>query len=233
MAEAPDAPQRPTLRNKTLPFGPESDTAGCLRSYLPAAAAGLKPAERGPGGGLTATYCTQLCKRVRAKMQHLPHEMLTFMIRMGLLGSLGSLLQLLGGLLGASWVPRGGLWGPLGILLGASWGPLLGAILGPLGVSWEPLGAVLEASEALLGPSWKASIKKGGSPISPAPREPLKSPLGALLGRSWSALGRSWGRLGALLGPSWGPLGQYWSHLEASDGHRKRKGEKAENIEYL
>ena len=28
MAEAPIAPQRPTLRNKTLPFGPESDTAG-------------------------------------------------------------------------------------------------------------------------------------------------------------------------------------------------------------
>eukprot|EP00959_Pyramimonas_sp_CCMP1952_P065283 1362863-Pyramimonas_sp.AAC.1 len=44
--------------------------------------------------------------------------------------------------------------------------------------------------------------KKGGSLISLALREPLKSPLGALLGRSWSALDRSWGRLGALLSPS-------------------------------
>ena len=33
----------------------ESDTAGRLKP-----AAGFKPAERGPGGGLTATYCTQL-----------------------------------------------------------------------------------------------------------------------------------------------------------------------------
>ena len=63
------------------------------------------------------------------------------------------------------------------------------------------------------------------------PGEPLKSPLGALLGRSWSALGRSWGRLGALLGPSWGPVGPSWSHLEASRADRTRKGEDAKNIE--
>ena len=37
---------------------PESDSASCLWSYLPPAAAGLKPAERGPGGVLTETYCT-------------------------------------------------------------------------------------------------------------------------------------------------------------------------------
>ena len=31
-----------------------------LRSYLPQACRRIQPAERGPGGGLTATYCTQL-----------------------------------------------------------------------------------------------------------------------------------------------------------------------------
>ena len=44
------------------------------------------------------------------------------------------------GLLGAFWVPRGSLLGPLGGILGGSWRPL--------GASWAPPGA-------LLGPSWE------------------------------------------------------------------------------
>ena len=51
------------------------------------------------------------------------------------------------GLLGPSWVPRGSLLGLLGGLLGASWG--IGGLLGPPG--------------HLLGPSWRRSIKGGGS----------------------------------------------------------------------
>ena len=74
---------------------------------------------------------------------------------------------------------------------------------------------------------------KGGLLISLAPLECLESPLGLLLRRSWSALGRSWGRLGALLGLSWGPHGPSWSCLEASEGHRKRKGETSQNIDFL
>ena len=48
------------------------------------------------------------------------------------------------GLLGASWMPRGSVLGPLGGLLGASSGPLvslLGRIGGLLGASWGLLGA--------------------------------------------------------------------------------------------
>ena len=53
--------------------------------------------------------------------------------------------------------------------------------------------------------------------------------LGALLGASWAILGPSW----AFLGPSWGSLGPSWGHLEAPEAHRKRKGEKAKNIDFL
>ena len=141
--------------------------------------------------------------------------------------------------LGASWGSLGGPGGLLGVL-GASRGPLgaaWGSLWWLLGASWGPLGAILGASWGLLGASWGHlggdRSKKRGPSISPAPQEPRKSPPGPLLGRSWSALGRSWGRLGALLGPSWGPLGPSWSHLEASDGHRKRKGEKPKIICFL
>ena len=125
-------------------------------------------------------------------------------------------------------------WKDVG-LLGISWerlGRLVGASWGLLGPSWGALAALLGDFQALLGPSWRRSIKEGESLISAAPLECLESPLGPLLRRSWSALGRSWGRLGALLGLSWGPLGPSRSHLEASDGHRKRKGEKAKNIDF-
>ena len=59
------------------------------------------------------------------------------------------------GLLGAFWVPRGSLLGPLGGILGGSWRPL-GASWAP---SWGSLGAFLGALEAFLGPSWRPSIK--------------------------------------------------------------------------
>ena len=39
-------------------------------------------------------------------------------------------------------------------------------------------------------------------------------------------MGPSW----TLLGPSWGSLGPSWSHIEASEAHRKRKGEKAKTL---
>ena len=39
-----------------------------------------------------------------------------------------------------------------------------------------------------------------------------------LLGRSWSAPGRSWDALGALLGRSWGALGRSWALLGRSGG---------------
>ena len=123
--------------------------------------------------------------------------------------SLGSLLEaswgVLGaswrsrGLLGASWVPRGSLLGPLGGLLGASWGPL-GGLLGPPG--------------RLLGPSWRPSIKKRVDFLVSL-RRSLQMGL----------LGPSWGDLG--LGLSWGSLGPSWGHLEASEAHRKRKGDNA------
>ena len=52
-----------------------------------------------------------------------------------------------------------------------------------------------------------------------------------LVRRSWGGLGRSWGRHGALLGPSWGCLGPFSGHVQASEAHRKRKGEDARIIE--
>ena len=74
--------------------------------------------------------------------------------------------------------------------------------------------------------------KQGVAFICVRPSGPEKSRLGAFSGRSWGALGRSWARLGPLLGPSWGSLGPSWGHLEASRAHRKRKGEKAKNIDF-
>ena len=170
-----------------MPYGPNLTQRAALGRTSLRAAAGLKPAERGPGGGLTATYCTQLCERVRAKMQHLPHEMLIFIIGMGLLDLLGASCKPLGGFLGVS-------WGRLGGLLGASWVSwrALGAFLGVrvvLGPSWGRLGAILARLEAVLGPSWRVL-------------EPSWRRLGAILGPSWRLLGPSWG----FLGPSWGHL---------------------------
>ena len=52
----------------------------------------------------------------------------------------GTFWKPLGSLLGASWVPLGGLLGPLGGFLEASWG-VLGAFRGVLGASLGPLGA--------------------------------------------------------------------------------------------
>ena len=108
---------------------------------------------------------------------------------------------------------RGCFSGPLRGILGAFWKPL--------GPSWAPLGAILEDIDQNRG---GASIK------APPPWEPQKSALGALLGRSWNALGCARGRLGALSSLSWDPLGPYWSHLGASVGHRKRTGDDAEII---
>ena len=154
MREAPDAPHEATSEALSPS---ESDTAGCLRSYLPAAAAGLKPAERGPGGGLTATYCTQLGNYARAcknatpptRNAHLSKQVCAKMNRSW--AKLGPRL--------ASWGPLEGLGGlsePLGSLLGASW-ELLGGSLGAswllLGVSWEPLGGLLDVPGGVLGQS--------------------------------------------------------------------------------
>ena len=109
-------------------------------------------------------------------------------------------------------------WAALGVVLGA-----LGAVLGPSGA---PLGP-------LLGHLGDHRSKETGAFFPAPPSGPEKSPLGPLLGRSWGALGRSWAVLGPLLGPSWGPRGQSWSHLEASEAHRKRKGDKANTIDFL
>ena len=49
------APQEGNSEIKPCPSGRNLTQRAGLR-----AAAGFKPAERGPGGGLTATYCTQL-----------------------------------------------------------------------------------------------------------------------------------------------------------------------------
>ena len=77
------------------------------------------------------------------------------------LGPSWTLLGPLGGLLGASWRPLGGLLGPLGALLGRSWGAL-GSLRGALGAILEEIyqrrgGCLLapplqSASSRLLGP---------------------------------------------------------------------------------
>ena len=121
----------------------------------------------------------------------------------------------LGGLLGTSWEPLGGLCGPLGGILGASWEPP--------GVSWRPLGGLLGASWGHLGCS--AGVLFGKSKIgdvSLGVRCDLEAS-GGRPGPSWGRLGPSWGRLGAVLGPSWGHLGAILGpsggHLGPSGGH--------------
>ena len=86
----------------------------------------IQPAERGPGGGLTATYCTQ-----PGMIENGPllHRMLVFMVKMGRLG--------------ASWDPLGGSsWGQDGAKLGQV-GPKMGQVGTKLGLSWH------------LEPSWR------------------------------------------------------------------------------
>ena len=106
-------------------------------------------------------------------------------------GALGALLGGLGAVLGSSWGPLGALLGRLGALLGPSWGAL-GAVLGASWEPWRPLGAILEAID-----------QRRGAPTQPPPSGALKPSLGALLGRSWGALG-------VPLGPSWGPSRSLW-----------------------
>ena len=86
-----------------------------------------------------------------------------------------------------------------------------------MGLSWGPLGGLGGISGAIL----EAIDHKGGKFFV----SPRRGPQMSLLGPSWGDLGRSWGRLGGLLGPSWGSLGPSWGHLEASEAHRKRKGD--------
>ena len=125
-----------------------------------------------------------------------------------------------------SWGSHGVPVGPLGALLGTSWGSF--------GESWGSLGAHWGGVGGLLGSSWPPYLQTEGVINSGLPPwEAQTRRLGALLGRSWSALGRYWGRLGDLLGVSWGSLGQSWGHLEASKANRKRKGEKANNMDVL
>ena len=71
-----------------------------------------------------------------AKFERLPHEMLIFMVKMGLLG--------------ASWGPLGASWGPLGSLLGASWGLLGAQDEAKMEPSWAKLGPCCD-----LEPSWR------------------------------------------------------------------------------
>ena len=59
------------------------------------------------------------------------------------------------------------------------------------------------------------AFKKRADLFSGPPSEPAKERLGALLGRSWSALGALLGALGPLKGPSWAPLGGLLGHLGA------------------
>jgi len=106
--------------------------------------------------------------------------------------------------LGASWAVLAVSWrsrGPLAYLgefCWASWGSLgsfLKASSAPLGASWALLGTLLWCSWESSGRSWGHVggdlSKKRGALISTAPLECLESPLGLLLGRPWSALGRS------------------------------------------
>ena len=97
------------------------------------------------------------------------------------------------------------------------WRPLR-CLLGPLG---RPLGGF---SEACLLAVWGLL-------------EVFWGPLG-LLGASLGSLGASWGPpdgLGGHLGEKGASprLGPSWSHLEVSEGHRKRKGEKATYLKFL
>ena len=129
--------------------------------------------------------------RVCAKMQHLLREMPILIIRI-------SLLEHLGGLLGAS-------WGPLESLLGASWS-LSGASRGPLGALWGGPGAILGASFKL------AKLSLHGVALE-CDWEATWSRLGVVLGPSWGRLGAILAPLGAVLGPPWVLLGPPLSHL--------------------
>ena len=122
---------------------------------------------------------------------------------------------------GAFGGPPGAAWGPLGGLLGASWG----AAGGLWGASWTVLGRFLKPRRPSWGHLGGVRSKKGGPSISAATLDRRHSPVGPLLGRSWS-------RLGALLGLSWGSLRPSWRRLEASEGHRTRKGWKAKLIDF-
>ena len=98
-----NASSRRSSSNKALP------SAGIRHSGQPQGpAAGFKPAERGPGGGLTATYCTQLGMMKNGTP---PTRNAHFY------GEDGASW----GLLGASWRPLGGL---LGAKMGPSWAKL-------------------------------------------------------------------------------------------------------------
>ena len=125
--------------------------------------------------------------------------------------------------LGRSWVALGPLLASLGWLLArlgpllARLGPLLAALGPPLGRSWPLLGHSWAALGLLLRVSWPLLVRKhefAKSIVKPEekhtfliprwlrnaarwPQDGSKSPLGSLLGRSWSdlaPLGATWGR---------------------------------------
>ena len=171
---------------------------GSARSapLLEAGGGGFKPAERGPGGGLTATYCTQLCNYARAcKNATPPIRNANFYYQDE---PLGASWEPLGSLLGASWERLGGLLGASWVLLGASWGAL--------GAPWGGPGAILGASREIV----KLSLH--GLALE-CDLEATWSRLGVVLGPSWGRLGAILAPLGAVLGPPWALLGPSLSQL--------------------
>ena len=100
---------------------PVSDTAGSLR-----AAARFKPADRGPGGGLTATYCTQLGM---TKHTTPPTRNAHFCFREE-------------AEMGTRWVKLGPSWAQVGVLE-ASEGHLGGNLAKKM-ASWRQVGGKLE-----------------------------------------------------------------------------------------
>ena len=109
---------------------------------------------------------------------------------------------------------------------------ILSDLGGHLELSWALASQGRPREAKILQKPKENQSKQGVDPFSGPPSEPSNEPLGALLGRSWGALGRSWAALGPLLGLSWGPLGPSWSYLEASEAHRKRKGARPQNIDF-
>ena len=65
---------------------------------------------------------------------------------------------------------------------------------------------------------------------NPTPPSDPGGDLGAEGPKLWLGF-HSWANLGPSRAPLGGPLGPSWGHLEASEAHRKRKGENAKNIE--